>query len=223
MSADTFRSGGKDYEITIYPAPNDGMKYPVIIFFHGNWGLAAPFGRQIQGFAEDVAAKGYLTAVPKYYTDDEPHPGDQATKEAILADAVAHVGERADADVGRLGLVGFSLGATSAMTYIAQEDAGTVDVLVDFYGFLTPTIEGSLDRFPPTVIFHNERDWVVPFQESSKRLDRRLPSNVPHRLWTYVENCPPAHHAFRHGGPADVDSRRQATEWLLRYMEPKAI
>jgi carboxymethylenebutenolidase len=194
-----------------------------MIFFHGNWGLAPPFGAQIQDFAEAVAAAGYLTAVPKYYTDDEPHPFDQATKESILADAIAHVRRRPDADASRLGLVGFSLGAASAMTYIAQQPPGSVGVLVDFYGFLTPTIEGGLGRFPPTAIFHNRDDIVVPFANNSQRLDHKLPGTLHHQLWAYNDHNPPAYHAFKHNGTADVDSRKQATEWLLQYLKPVGV
>lgn len=101
MNAETFRSGGHSYEITVYPAPANGKRYPVVIFFHGNWGLALPFGSQIQDFAKAVEAEGYLTAVPKFY--------------------------------------------------------------------------------------------------------------------------PPVHHAFRHAGHADVDSRKHATDWLLKYMQPKGV
>ena len=121
MTNQTFRSGGKNYAITLYGAPDDGKRYPVVIFYHGNWGLGSPFGDQIHDFAQAVSAHGYLTAVPAYYTDHEPHPLDQDTKEAILADVIAHVFKRPDADAGRLGLAGFSLGAASAMTYTVQQ------------------------------------------------------------------------------------------------------
>jgi carboxymethylenebutenolidase len=223
MSTETFSSGGQSFEITIYPAPSDGKKYPVLVVVHGNWGLAPPYGQQILDFAASLSSKGYLTAVPKYYTDNEPHPDDTVTKEAILAAAIAHVSQKPGADPDRLGLVGYSLGAASAMTYIAEQPVGSVGVLVDFYGFLTSTIKSNLNKFPPTAIFHNERDKIVPYRINSEWLENNLPASVPHRLWPNSELNRPFHHAFKSGGGADVESRKEATDWLLLHLKPKGI
>jgi dienelactone hydrolase len=114
---------------------------------HGNFGLGPPYGEQIQSFARDLAGLGYLTAVPQYYVDDEPHPKDTVPKDRTLADAIAAVVGHADADADRLGLIGFSLGAATAMTYIATNPPGTVKALADFFGFLTPTIRAGTVTF----------------------------------------------------------------------------
>jgi hypothetical protein len=39
MTSETFVSAKTPYKITIYPAPSDGKKYPVILLVHGNFGL----------------------------------------------------------------------------------------------------------------------------------------------------------------------------------------
>jgi hypothetical protein len=39
---------------------------------------------------------------------------------------------------------------------IASNPQGTVKVLADFFGFLTPTIQAGVGKFPLTAIFHNE-------------------------------------------------------------------
>jgi dienelactone hydrolase len=91
MASETYLSGGQAYKITVNPAPSDGQKYPVILLVHGNFGLVPPYGDQIQSFARDLAALGYLTAVPHYYADDEAHRDDGVPKGQRLADAIGAV------------------------------------------------------------------------------------------------------------------------------------
>ena len=220
MTSDTFTSAGATYQITIYPAPSDGKKHPVILLVHGNFGLGAPYGDQIQGFAKDLAGRGYMIAVPQYYQDDNPHLADKVPHVQTLADAIATLTTRPEADLGRLGLIGFSLGAATAMTFIASNPPGTVKVLADFFGFLTPTIRGGVSRFPPTIILHNVDDQIVDVQES-KDLDGLLPKTIDHQLVPpYVEHWQEANHAFKPGGTADVDSRSKTTDWFLKYLPP---
>lgn len=220
MSKETFASRGVAYKITLYPAPSDGKKHPVVFLVHGNFGLGAPYGDQIHGFAKDLAGRGYLTAVPQYYQDDNAHPDDMNPHDQTLADAVTALAKRPEADLDRLGLIGFSLGAATAMTFIASNPPGTVKVLADFFGFLTPTILGGVSKFPPTIILHNKNDQIV-FVTNSEELDRRLPSTIDHLfVRSYDELWPPANHAFKPGGDADVDSRSKTTDWFIKHLPP---
>jgi carboxymethylenebutenolidase len=146
-------------------------------------------------------------------SDIAPHDG-------TLADAVANVAKREDADADRIGLVGFSLGAATAMTFVASNPPGTVKALADFFGFLTPTIRAGVGRFPPTIIFHNKNDRIVPLQ-NSEDLDRLLSSTVDHQLVApYDEQWQEFNHAFRPGGPADLDSRKKTVDWFVKYLAP---
>ena len=220
MVSETYVSGGSAYKITVNPAPADGKKHPVILLVHGNFGLGPPYGEQIQSFARDLAGLGYLTAVPQCYLDDEPHPKDTVPKDRTLADAIAAVAGRADADADQLGLIGFSLGATTAMTFVATNPPGTVKVLADFFGFLTPAIRGGVSRFPPTIIVHNKHDEIVPV-ENSQELNRLLPAATDHHLIPpYDETSEIGNHAFKPGGAADVDSRSQVTRWFTTHLRP---
>jgi carboxymethylenebutenolidase len=219
MSSETFTSPGGPYKITVYAAPSDGKKHPLIVLVHGNFGLGVPYGDQIRGFAKDLAGRGYMTAVPQYYRDDEPHLSDTTPHVQTLADAIAALAGRPGADSDRLGLIGFSLGAATAMTLIASNAPGTVKVLADFYGFLTPTIRGGVSMFPPTIIFHNKNDQIVPVQ-NSEDLDRLLPKTLYHELVRYDEQGQLANHAFKPGGAADVDSRSKATAWFAKHLPP---
>src|SRR5512133_3997248 len=77
MTSETFKSGGANYRITVYPGPADRKRHPMILFAHGNFGLGPIYGDQIRGFAESLAKLGYVTAVPHFYTDEGLHPDDR--------------------------------------------------------------------------------------------------------------------------------------------------
>ena len=223
MSSETFLSQQKSYKITVYPAPPDGKKYPIVFLLHGNFGLGSPYGDQIQAFAKDLASKGYITAVPQYYLDDNPHLTDVDPKVQILTDAIAAVASRSGVDPDRLGLIGFSLGAMTAMTYISSNPSAKVKVLADFFGFLTPAIRSGVSSFPPTIIFHNKNDQVVHIQ-NSEDLDRLLPSTIEHQLIEYDEEWLEGfNHAFKPMGNADVDSRLRTVVWFTKHLPPIGI
>jgi carboxymethylenebutenolidase len=221
MSGETFISGGNTYKITIYSAPTDGKKYPVIFLLHGNFGLGSPYGDQIQSFAKDLAKQGYMTAVPQYYQDDEPNLTDIDTvsKVQILTDAITTVSGYMGADPKRLGLIGYSLGAATAMTFISSNPSVKVNVLADYFGFITPAILSGISSFPPTIIFHNKNDLIVPVQ-NSEEINRLLPSTIDHQLIIYDEKWQEVNHAFKPTGVADADSRFKTVAWFAKYLSP---
>jgi carboxymethylenebutenolidase len=221
ISNQTFISTGNSHKITIYSAISDTKKYPVVLFLHGNFGLFPPFGEQIQSFAEDFANLGYITAVPQYYLDNDPdpHPTDTIPKVQILTDAVLALINHPAVDPNRIGLISFSLGAATAMSYISSNPPQQIKALADFFGFITPEIEAGVANFPPTIIFHNQNDLVVPIQ-NSQDLDRLLPSTIQHKFVPYDEQFPPANHAFQPGENADIDSRSQTASWFKLHLPP---
>ena len=64
MSSETFRIGASTYNITVYPAPLDGKKHPIVLLVHGNFGLLAPYGDQIQNFAKEARGAGLCDRGP---------------------------------------------------------------------------------------------------------------------------------------------------------------
>jgi dienelactone hydrolase len=224
MDGETFKVDG--YNITIYPKTRFGDKRAAILVLHGNGNLVEPFGHQIHNVAKSLAGLGYVTAVPQYYTDDEIHPddGNPLPHVPTLIAAVKKVGGRTDVDPDRVGLYGYSLGAATAMTYIAS-NPGKAKVLVDFFG---PTegntvIMTGLGNFPPTIIFHDKLDQIVPI-ENSRELHNHLPSTRAHELHEYTTPAQAllegGNHAFREGGEADTKSRAMATEWITKHLPP---
>lgn len=220
MSDNTFTSAGSTYKISVYSAAAAGKRFPAILLVHGNYGLGVPFGEPIRDFAKALAGCGYVTAVPQYYQDDAPHLTDTVPHDHTLADAVRAVTSRPDVDGDRVGLIGFSLGAATAMTFVASHPPGTVKALADFFGFLTPTIQAGLASFPPTIIFHNKNDRIVPVA-NSQDLDRLLPATIDHRfVGPYDEQWQEVNHAFKPGGPADIDSKSKTTDWFVKHLPP---
>ena len=219
MAAKKFTSGGTTYKISVNGVAKPGKKFPVVMLLHGNYGLVAPYGDQIRAFAKDLNALGYVTAVPQYYADDQPHPADSHPHVATLTDAIAAVLKRRDADGDRLGLIGFSLGAATAMTFIASRPKGSVKALADFFGFLTDTIRNEVSRFPPTIILHNKKDQIVKIA-NSRELNRLIPATIDHRCIEYKEDWQEVNHAFEPGGTADTKSRLEATHWFVKHLPP---
>ena len=94
-------------------------------------------------------------------------------------------------------------------------------VLVDFFGPTTffPAIKAGIAAFPPTIIFHNENDDVVKV-EHSHALDGWLAGKI-HKLVLYRETWDvQKNHPFESNKPADVDSRKQAADWVVAHLPP---
>ena len=230
MSVETYTtSTGETLDIEIAPAPADGKRYPIVVLVHGNFGLKDPFGNQLRDFTKEIAALGYLAALPSYYPTGQGDPGDTniAGHLPALTAAVAHLSGRKDADITRLGLVGFSLGGGIAMSYINASPAGTVKVFADFYGLVSPLLSGGVAKFPPTIMFHNLGDPVVPVAVNSELLaDALALAGIEHKPdrrpypWFNGHWEPGAFHAFEPGSPDDVNSRNATKTWLTTHMPP---
>ena len=219
---------GKTFDIEIAPAPADGKRYPVVVLIHGNLGLANPFGPQLRDFTEDIARLGYLAALPSYYPTGHSDLRDKDIRSHVpaLAAAVKYLCARADADPDRLGLVGFSLGGGIAMSYINGSPTGTVKVFADFYGYVAPLLGAGVANFPPTIMFHNEHDPIVPVGGNSEPLaDALAAAGIAHEpvrpyRW-YQGNWERGFgHAFEPGSPDDAASRVGTKTWLTTHMSP---
>jgi dienelactone hydrolase len=205
MIVETYEvSPGLTLGIEIAPAPADGKRHPVVVLIHGNFGLVAPFGDPLRHFTEEVAALGYVAALPSLYADGKAHRDDTA-------------------DPTRLGLIGFSLGGGVAATYITSSPAGATQAFADFYGYVAPVLGAGVSRYPPTIIFQNKADPIVLASANSDLLDKALagPPTIEHEYYTYDDNWTQGVlHAFEPGGAADTDSRDKTLTWLTRHMPP---
>jgi dienelactone hydrolase len=170
-----------------------------------------------------------MTAVPGYYVDNKPPKQldiDPRPHVPALTAAIAHVAKRGDVDANRLGLIGYSLGAGVAMTYIGRESPGKVSVLADFFGpvFDNPDIANGAGKFPPTIIFHNKNDELV-LVAHSQELQRLLKKSGVEHLFVkpYDEQGQIKNHPFAPGGEADEDSQKQTIKWLVDHLAPSPL
>jgi carboxymethylenebutenolidase len=214
------------FDIEIAAAPL-GKKLPIVMVVHGNFGLGSPFGGLLRSFTEEIAALGFVAALPTYYPGGIGNPldSDVMGKLPALTAAIRHLSQRADVDASRLGLVGFSLGGGVSMAYINSVPAGTVRAFADFYGYVAPLLGDGVAKFPPTIVFHNANDPIVRPDENSEPLIEALaganivhePAGAPYGWydddWELAFN-----HAFAPGGPADIDSRKRAGQWIAKYV-----
>jgi|694.fasta_scaffold91750_3 dienelactone hydrolase len=214
------------FDIEIAAAPS-GMKLPLVIVVHGNFGLGAPFGQLLRSFTEQLAALGFVSALPAYYTNGRGNPLDTdiAGKLPALTAAFNHLSRRPDVDASRLALAGFSLGAGVSMAFINAMPAGTVRAFANFYGYVAPLITGGVTKFPPTIVFHNGGDPVVkPSENSEPLIDALAVANIAHEPDMGAYNWYSDHwelglnHAFAPGGFADVDSRNRAGNWIAKHI-----
>jgi len=101
-----------------------------------------------------------------------------------------------------------------------------VQAFVDYYGYVKPELGAGVAKFPPTIIFHNADDPVVRVNENSEPLADALAAAgikhdpVPPYNWYHDNWGPGALHAFKPGGPADLDSRKRSKAWLVTHLPP---
>jgi len=220
MLQETFVSGPDTFKIDVAPGPASGKMYPVLLLLHGNFGMVSPYADPILKFAEELAGDNYVVGVPHYYADDGSHLDDidVDSKLPILSAVISYLAARKEADPARIGLVGFSLGGGIAMTYIVERTTPAISVLADFFGLTTPEIQSNAGLFPPTILFHNENDIVVPMRSNTALLDQALDKvKVTHAFYHYDEHYLIGDHAFQPGGAADVHSRMKIRALCASY------
>lgn len=224
MIHETYRvDASRSFGIDIAPAPADGARHPVVVVVHGNTGLAPPYGDALKDFTEQIAALGYLAALPTYYPPDFANPIDidvDAHRPALAA-AIDHLLRRPDADIDRLGLVGFSLGGGVALSYIQAAPPGSVKVFVDFYGLVGRKVAAGVRNVPPTIIFNHAMDPLVPVSLNSEPFaDALAAEGIEHEPHAPYAWTPGEGHPFHPGSADDVKTRAAATKWLVDHMPP---
>ncbi len=211
------------YPLNASPDHADGLRYPLVVFLHGNFGLGPPYGVLIKSVAGRIAKRGYVTAVPRYYPDEAVHgtDDDPAPPVPVVAAAIDELTTRDDVDPSRLGIVGYSLGAAIAMSLIGSKPPGWSGVFVDFYGPLPGSIATDVAKFPPTAIFHNRNDVAVHFKENSVELLRLLPDALDVRFSAFTEDSPPFHHVFDPAEAPHASSLGDTEAWLMQHLPPR--
>ena len=206
--------GGQKLPVELF-APAGAGRYPIVCALHGSGGL---IDTEIRRAGELLAHQGFCVIVPHYFAATRRRWADAP---AIWREfptwmlAVSHcldfAAELSSADGGRIGLVGFSLGAYLALALGSQQPR--VKAVVDFFGGLTEFFVRGLTQMPPVLILHGEDDRVVPVSEAHKLAHVLQERGLLYEMKIYKQ----AGHDF-HGFDM-MDAGRRATGFLKKHLE----
>jgi carboxymethylenebutenolidase len=178
---DRFTSGGRPVAADVFLPPAPG-RHPAVLILHGTDGLLPHVRADIASFAEALAARGVAAVLPHYFERTATAAGSPALAAipthleawaAACGDALRFVQAHARVDGGRLGVLGFSLGAHLALELAMAPPSGTaLKGAVDFFGpTLAPPLRGDLAALPPVQIHHGTADATVPLEHSVHLID----------------------------------------------------
>ena len=174
--------------------------------------------------AADLAALGYVVAVPELYWRiglvATPESGDDMLAQAMAAsqalpweDAVADTARtvawlRGQSDaVGGVGLIGFCYGGGVAFAAAAQSDP---DVLISYYGSALPRLVGLAPQVTVPSLHHwGDEDAFIPL-ETQVEVQSALVHGDSQEWITH----PGAGHAFDNTNPAFHHAEASAAAWV---------
>jgi len=210
----TFTSGGRTIAVETFQAPGSAPR-PAVLMLHGADGLG--YGTQYRDGARRVAAAGYQVHLVHYLD----RTGEKRAAFATLfqnfmpwmetvRDALTFASGDPDADAGRIGIIGISLGA--ALGFAVSSTDRRVKTLVTYFGPLPQGAIAATSHLPPTLVLHGSADPIVPVANAyaMEALLRR--QNVPHEVKVY----PGQGHGFH--GHADKDATQRALAFLSRHL-----
>ncbi len=166
----TFQANGKPVQ-EFHCAPSGAGPFPVVIMLHG----AGPRGMvngDMEDFCGKLADQGYYTEFIEYYSqtsDVSPAETAEMAKDFPIWIGEIHAGISALKDnhtvnSKRVGMMGFSLGAYLSLAYGATYP-DDIAAIVEFYGGLTPELDGKAATMPPVLILHGSGDKIVPVSQ----------------------------------------------------------
>jgi carboxymethylenebutenolidase len=227
----SFTSGGKSIPAELFApgAANGGT----IIVVYGSDGLndteRGPWKTMIEGYAEELAQRGFIALIPEYFARTGPvSPIDPALVpemiqlhrsewQETLADAVTFAKTLRDVDGSRIGLLGFSLGG-----HLVLRLRAIPKVLVEFFAPELPLIGGLGSSVRLTLdaqIHHGKADDVVPFDPNAKNIDDQL--RVSGASSTLFHDYDGAGHGFTGSDRPNAEARTKAKDRTITFFGEK--
>lgn len=199
---------------------------PAVLVLHDWWGLTD----HVKGVAKRFANEGFVALTPNLYSrlgrqaaataQEASSLMGQLSSQATLRDlnaAVQWLKQRADVDPLRLGLIGFSMGGTFALTQAIHNS--DLQAVVAFYG-KTPPAESLPRLLRPVLFIHAGQDaWVNQIEVDQFR-EGLAKTGKPAEIVRYA-NC--GHGFFNeaqseHHQDAAEDAWRRTLEFLGKYL-----
>ena len=185
-----FSSNGRTIPADLYHLPT-GHDGALIIIAYGSDGLIdnqnGPWKTLIEGYANDLATQGFVTAIPDYFAASGTSPGDLNPQnpglyiEQIAANRGAWLTALKDSvielakpsfisgiDSSRIGLLGFSLGG-----HLCARLAGHARASVLFF---TPYMDGlgTLSSLSGHVEIHHGADDFLAYSANAEVIEKKL-------------------------------------------------
>lgn len=164
----TYLSGGKPVGIDIF-VPSQAGEYPIVLALHGSSGMH-PGSHQ---FPQMLADRGFAVFLPHFFETTGTTWASPLTIRdnfpawmIAVSDAVDFAQDHSRSSRGRIGIIGFSLGAYLALALASQQSR--VNAVVDFFGGMPDHFAEQVRHLPPLLILHGDRDTVVPVSEAYK-------------------------------------------------------
>ena len=210
---DRFHAGGRQIPVERFE-PVNGQMRPAVLVVHGADGLDWPAGPvKYRVFAEQLAEQGYVALLVDYFRSTDTRFADTQTNAmhfgtwvSTIAEAVAYAKAIPNVDAGRIGMVGFSLGAYLSLAAASLDHS--ISAVIEFFGGIPDHYAQRLRSMPPVLILHGDRDWIVPVSEA-----KRIEQVLSERGLDFESHIYPGQgHGFR--GEALVDSMRRTVEFL---------
>jgi carboxymethylenebutenolidase len=245
-----FPSGGRSIAVEV-SAPTKAGKHPAVVLLHAAGGIDATWGPLYRALAVEYAGRGYVVVLVHYFDRTDPDKAERAgyrdlfvnhfvrketaRKDAermkalfgawdeAVRDAVAYTRSRPEVDGERVGLVGFSLGASLALAAAADYDLKLAG-LVELFGALPREHRARVKAMPPTLVIHGDADAVVPVDQAYL-LAGLL---VARKQSPEVEILPGVGHMFLQDGqvlqklPLAV-AKRKADAFLKQHLAEKRV
>src|SRR3954469_20769434 len=167
-------------------SPAGGGRHPAVLLVHGSGGPL----RGLDPYAEKASQFGVNVFVVRYFERTghnwvSPHQIERYFLDWLetLRAAVDYVVAHPRVDSGRVGLLGFSLGAYLALA-LATEDRRIAGV-AELFGGMPDQFRKNAAQLPPVLILHGNDDTVVPVSEAHRLEDLLKKNNVPYDIKTY--------------------------------------
>src|SRR5438105_8330272 len=164
-----FMTAGREVAVDHY-TPGTTGRHPAVLLLHGSGGLHLFFGKEIQAYAQSMAAGGleafvvhYFDATDTFLADDDEERAKYDEWVRATSDAITYVAAQPDVRVPQISVLGISLGAYLAVGVAATDPRVAATVIVA--GGLEPFLRDRIKRLPPTLILHGDKDGTVAVSE----------------------------------------------------------
>jgi carboxymethylenebutenolidase len=169
-SGGTFRSGDAAIAYDRFEPSGHAGRRPGVVLLHDAPGLA-PQAAFLHGLAMTLAQRGYEVEIVHYLDRTGISAADGDDRRAhfrewagTVRDALSDLARSPGVDSSRLGVMGTGLGGTLAL--MAGVTDPQIKVVAEYGGAIPARAAALVQRMPPVLIMHGDKDRAVPLAEA---------------------------------------------------------